>query len=140
MGKNTMTQAEIKALDRRNRLDQEFIVKELKEIKYLARSNDRALRGSNGDAGMVADVLAIKTKIETVENDHIKCGEKFGELDKLIFGKEKDDAGMLGEQIALRKYVFDDLKPSIDKLSYWFLTLVLGLIITGIVNAVINSQ
>lgn len=138
MGKH-MSDTEIQALDRRNSLDQELVLMELKEIKEISKSNERALRGSNGDAGLVADLKIIKSTISGMEKAHAKCGEQFGELDKLLFGKDKDDAGMVGEQIALRNYVFKDLKPSIDKLSYWFLTLVLGLIITGIVSTVLSQ-
>ena len=140
MEKHTMTKTEVQELDRRNRLDQELVLLELKEIKEISKSNDRALRGSNGDAGLIADIKIIKTKIGMMEKDHVKCGAKFGELDKLLFGKDKDNAGMIGEQIALRQYVFKDLKPAIDRLGWWFFTLVLGLIVTGIVNAVIQSQ
>lgn len=140
MGKPTMTAAELKSLDRRNRLDQELVLMELKEIKEISKSNERALRGSNGDAGVVADIKIIKSKIGVMEKDHVKCGEKFGELDKLLFGKDKDDAGMVGEQLTLKNYVFKDLKPNIDRMSWWFFTLVVGLIITGVVSTVIQSQ
>lgn len=140
MGTHTMTKAEIQTLDRRNRLDQELVLMELKEIKEISKSNERALRGSNGDAGVVADMKIIKTTVDKMEKAHAGCDKKFGTLDKLLFGKDKDDAGMVGEQIALRQYVFKDLKPAIDRMSWWFFTLVVGLIITGVVSAVIQSQ
>ena len=141
MGKeHTMTPAEIEALERRNRQEQDFIVKELKEIKYLARSSDNAIRGKNGDTGLIADVKIIQTQLEAMEKAHAGCDKKFGNLDILLFGKDKDDAGAIGEQIALRKYVFGDLKPSIDRMSWWFFTLVGGLILTGIISTIIQSN
>ena len=48
-----------------------IILNELKEIKEIARENYRALRGSNGDAGLVADIEIIKVEIKN-NQDKIK--------------------------------------------------------------------
>lgn len=140
MGKeNAMTPADIESLERRNRLDQELVLIELKEIKAIAQSNDRALRGSNGDAGLVSDLEIIKSTVTGMGKAHGRCSEQFKALDKLLFGKDKDDAGMVGEQLTLKNYVFKDLKPNIDRMSWWFFTLVVGLIVTGIVSTVLSQ-
>ncbi len=47
---------QIKALERRNTMKQE----QLDRIEEIVMENHRALRGSNGDAGLVADVVILK--------------------------------------------------------------------------------
>lgn len=131
----SMTEADIKALERRNNTNQDLIIEELKEIKAVSKSNERALRGKNGDVGIVGDVRTIKTELSGIGKKSIQYDKNFAELNKLLYGEGKDKVGIIGEQITLRNYVFKDLKPAIQKMSWWFFALVVGLILTGLLNA-----
>ena len=51
------------------------IKQQLSELKDCVEQNNRALRGSNGNPGLVADVTGIKKDIETLKSDtlpHLK--------------------------------------------------------------------
>jgi hypothetical protein len=132
MGKH-MTDTEIQALDRRNSLDQELVLTELKEIKKISRNNEKT------NLVLAGDMKEVKRHLSGINGSINEHDVNFADLNTLLRGEGKDDAGVVGEQLALGNYVFKDLKPSIDKLSYWFLTLVLGLIITGIVSTVLSQ-
>lgn len=135
-----MTEADIKALERRNSMNQDLIIGELKVIRSITKSNERSLRGSNGEVGLIADMKIINSKLDGIKEKLGKSEKKHKETHDVLFGEGKDSVGIIGEQIALRNYVFKDLKPAIQKLSWWFFALVVGLILTGVLNALLFSR
>ena len=109
-----MDKQKLDELDRRNSMNNELVLEKLNNIdkkvdniNITVRENYRALRGSNGDAGMVADMEIVKDKIEKIENNHIVkagCTKKFDEIGEVLHGKGKDDSGVVGEQLQIRKF------------------------------------
>ena len=60
---------EINALERRNTAESRLIHQKLDTICETVKENHRALRGSNGDAGIVADVVILKNKVEDMSDN-----------------------------------------------------------------------
>ena len=58
-----MNKDEITALERRNKSEDRLIHIKLDSICKTVEENHRALRGSNGDAGLVADLEILKTRV-----------------------------------------------------------------------------
>jgi len=118
--------------------ERRFVLSELGEIKKLALSSDRALNGSNGDTGLKTDVKEFRNQLDGINGKWHQYDKNFTALTILLRGdaKDKKDSGLVGEHIELRSYTFDDLKPTITKLRYWFITLVLGFIITVVLTSV----
>lgn len=46
--------------------DGKEIKEQLKELKEAVKQNDRALRGSNGNAGLVADVRILREHVKSI--------------------------------------------------------------------------
>jgi len=117
---------------------QELIIDQLKEIKKIATSNFKSSQILKRDISEVKKHLAgINGTIQRHENN-------FGDLWILLKGdtKDKQDAGLVGEHIAVKKYIFDELKPDIAKLRWWFVSSMLTFLLAGALAGYIfiNSQ
>ena len=55
-----MDKHQVEALDRRNKAETRLIMQKLDSICEVVQENHRALRGHNGDAGLVADVRDLQ--------------------------------------------------------------------------------
>lgn len=86
-----MEQKQLDALDRRNTENWNKVNEKLDSI-------DRALRGHNGDTGLVADVKLIKREIEDIDKTLVSHS-------MTLYGcpEDNDDVGLVGEQKDLRK-------------------------------------
>ena len=81
-----MNEDQIKELERRNKDEQSKVNDKLDSI-------ERAIRGTNGDPGLVGDVREIK-------NEMMRVSGVVSDLQTCIYGdpKNKDDKGIKGEQ------------------------------------------
>jgi hypothetical protein len=114
---DAMKPEEIEALERRNNMNDELILEKLGNIDRkvdgvdtkidkvdgTVQENYRALRGSNGDAGIVASVDKIEDKLEDMKQDKIDTDKKYEKIKNVLHGEGKDDAGIVGEQLQIRK-------------------------------------
>ena len=71
-----MNKDEINTLERRNKAEEKLIHHKLDAICKTVKENHRALRGSNGDAGLVADIAIIKKDVEHHEKKINKISER----------------------------------------------------------------
>ncbi len=111
MGERKMTEAELHDLDRRNKT-------ELKAVQNEVRQLTRAVRGFNGNTGLVGH--AEKTDFTLNE---LKTGQ--ADIKKLLVGDEtdaEDSGGLKGGQRDLRK---------MQKAIVRFFWIVLGVLISG---------
>lgn len=122
-----MTAADLEALDRRNRQEQKYIVKELGEIKTIAKSAEKAALESRGD------IKEINQHLKIINGTVGQHETNFTDLRFLLRGdpQDKKDAGLVGEHIAQNEYIFNDLKPAITKLRWWFFSTMMGILIVG---------
>ena len=119
-------------------ITQELIIDQLQDIKKIATSNYKSSQVLKRDMSEVKKHLAgINGTTQRHENN-------FGDLWILLKGdtKDKEDAGLVGEHIAVRKYIFDELKPDIAKLRWWFISSMLSFLIAGALAGYVyvNSQ
>jgi len=117
---------------------QELILEQLKDIKVLATSNDKASQT------LKRDMAAVKKHLGGINGTLQRHETNFGDLWILLKGdtKDKTDAGLVGEHISVREYIFDELKPDISKLRWWFVSSMLTILIAGALAGYffINSQ
>ena len=118
------SEEEIKALERREKMNADIILQEIKELKAIALRNDRALRGSNGDPGLIQALKELSVCAETLNNHNI-----------LLKGdpKNKDDSGLVGEQIKIREWV-GDIKENIKNVRWWVFVTIAGLAVEIILS------
>lgn len=104
---------------------------QMDRIEGVTLSLDRALRGHNGESGLIAKV----------ENIECYCIEKVKEHDILLNGdpKDKDDRGLKGEQISIRRYI-EETKASFDKAKWWFASSLGLLIIDAVWNLIRTAR
>ena len=105
-----MKPEDIEKLDRRNTMDTSLILEKLTNIDSkvdrvdgTTQENYRALRGHNGDAGLVASMEILKKSFEKKEKKDAEVDGKIEKLKTELHGEGKDDGGIVGEQIQIRK-------------------------------------
>ena len=94
---------------------------DLTHVKDVADANKRALRGSNGEAGLVAEV-------KTICKEQVKIWEKLEEHDNLLYkGKNENEPGLQDQVRDIRR----DQK-NVQRLIW----LLVSAIVVGIVNII----
>ena len=81
-----MNKEEINVLERRNKAEQKLIHQKLDAICSTVQENHRALRGSNGDAGLVADIAIIKNDVEHHEDKINSISERRVWVNRAVIG------------------------------------------------------
>ena len=117
-----MTDKEIAALDRRNTEAHKFVVEELGAIKKISLSNQESL---------VRVDEHLKHINGTIQGHEIN----FGDLNELLRGAGKDDAGMVGEQIKVRAWI-KETKDDQKSTKLWMRGLVGSVIVAIIINVI----
>ena len=105
----------------------DLIIEQLREIKKLAASNDKASQV------LKRDMTAVKKHLAGINGTTHRHENNFNDLWILLKGdtKDKEDAGLVGEHITMRRYICDELKPSIAKLRWFFISSMLSVLIVG---------
>jgi len=129
----TYTAAELKALERRDGKTMDHLKIQLDRIEALAVSSDRALRGHNGDAGLVANV-------EKVTSGWADCHRAVEEMKQLLHGdpKDADAVSMVMEQRNIRTWVAE-VKKSIKNIRWWVFVTVAGMFVEIIFGPAIRA-
>lgn len=105
-----MKPEDIAELDRRNSMDNDLIIEKLTnmsskmdKVDETTQENYRALRGSNGDAGIVASMQIVQEKVDCIKPNKADTDEKIESMRIELHGDGKDDSGIVGEQLQIRK-------------------------------------
>ena len=81
-----MNKEETNALERRNKAESKLIHQKLDTICKTVEENHRALRGSNGDAGIVADIAIIKNDVKHHEDKINEISERRVWVNRTVIG------------------------------------------------------
>lgn len=96
---------------------------DLTYVKEVADSNKRALRGTNGETGLVA-------RVETLCNDQSKIWKKIEEHDQVLYhGKDENEPGLQDQMREIRRE-----QKSVKRLAW----LLISAIVVGLVNIVLS--
>lgn len=95
---------------------------ELKEIKDLAKQNNRALRGTNGEAGLVSDVTSLCTSYRELKTE-------VREISNLLHKGDSSEPGLV-EQVR-------DMVRWRGSVKYWA-ALLIGATLVNIIAVIIQ--
>ena len=104
----------------------EVMAEEVKRHAVLGEENRRALRGSNGDQGVVAKLDALQRRLDQTETHRNSCG--IDTVIKVLNGNEKDP-GLIERMRRL-----EDLDRSIKKWTWLFMSTIAVTVLSIVID------
>lgn len=125
-----MDKQQTNLLERRNLQWQENIQKRLDEVHGYVKENNRTLRGSNGDVGLVSEFTGLSDKVKEISSI-------LRDISIVIYGKPRDidQTGVLGDIKALkeeretRQELIKKQKKQNREIRWWIITSIVLLLL-----------
>ena len=102
------------------------MAEEVKRHAVLGEENRRALRGSNGDQGLIAKLDAMQRRLDQTETHRASCG--IDTVIKVLNGNEKDPG------LIERMRNLEDLDRSIKKWTWLFMSTIAVTILSIVID------